>query len=312
MKRIWRRLKILLRRNDWKKYVGYSNKLMPELFNDKIKNHEKVGLLGRGTFGKVYKAKRKGTSDDRFYAMKVINPRTAHQKQLALREILVMMELRHRSIVLLNYGFKDKRKIVLLLEYCDMGSLKMLLEDRGKLENYLAASIFTDTCNGLIYLHNKKIVHCDIKPDNILLTKDGLAKITDFGVALGPGEKHEKFYGSDAYAAPETFLSNSYAPQCDVWSVGIVFYEMIFGYRPFNNMKEVLAREIEIPKQTPFAVHFLIRMMLQTEPNKRLALEEAIGGWILVQLNEGKKCNTISCIDSSQIVAERKALRCDG
>ncbi|KIH59924.1 hypothetical protein ANCDUO_09833 [Ancylostoma duodenale] len=72
--------------------------------------------------------------------MKVIKPKSPHQKQLALREVHVMDGLRHPSIVLLDYGFKDKKKIVLLLEYCDMGTLKQLLGERGKLENQLTAN----------------------------------------------------------------------------------------------------------------------------------------------------------------------------
>ncbi|EYB82131.1 hypothetical protein Y032_0366g3 [Ancylostoma ceylanicum] len=105
---------------------------------DRISNYEKYGLLGKGAFGKVWKAKRKGC-DEKWYAMKVIKPKSPHQKQLALREVHVMDGLRHPSIVLLDYGFKDRRKIVLLLEYCDMGTLKQLLGERGKLENQLTA-----------------------------------------------------------------------------------------------------------------------------------------------------------------------------
>ncbi|RCN51931.1 hypothetical protein ANCCAN_02019 [Ancylostoma caninum] len=176
-----------------------------------------------------------------------------------------------------------------------MGTLKQLLGERGKLENQLTAKIFTDTCCGLIYLHNRKIIHCDIKPDNILLTAQGLAKITDFGVALGPGQKHRKcFYGSDAYAAPETYFQNSYTTQSDVWSVGVVLYEMIIGYRPFNNAKEVVSREIEVPAQTPYGALFLVRKLLQRVPSQRIPLEQAIRGWILVQLRKEKKYNTLT------------------
>ncbi|ETN74144.1 kinase domain protein, partial [Necator americanus] len=222
---------------------------------------------------------------------------------------------RHPSIVLLDYGFKDKRKIVLLLEYCDMGTLKQLLEERGKLENHVTAKIFSDTCCGLMYLHNKKIIHCDIKPDNILLTAEGIAKITDFGVALGPGQKHRRcFYGSDAYAAPETYLQNTYTTQSDVWSVGIVLYEMITGYRPFNNAKEVVSREIKVPEQTPYGALFLVRKLLQRIPSERLPLEQAISGWILIQLRKQIKHNTLTYRNISKsadlcTVSRKKALK---
>ncbi|KJH42710.1 kinase domain protein [Dictyocaulus viviparus] len=278
--------------NETKKRIGAIPDISNYVTSDKMKNYKKRELLGRGACGKVWKAQQKRS--EAIYAMKIIHPKEDHQRELAAREVLIMRSLNHPYVVKLEKSFLTSRKIVLLLEYCDMGSLKQLLDASGKLNDLVTAKIFSDVCHGLMYLHQNRIIHCDIKPDNILLTTEGVAKISDFGISLGPGQIHKKcFYGSDAYAAPETYTSKQYTIESDIWSVGVVLYEMMTGRRPFRNQMEVMTNNLKLPPQTPYAAHYLMRELLQLIPENRLSLEEAMEGWAMVQLQKLSKYKTV-------------------
>lgn len=166
------------------------------------------------------------------------------------REISILKSLQHKNIIQLLSCFSDeeKQRIYIVLEYANGGSLSSFLEraPEKRLGLYQARKFFSDLVSGLQYLKREKILHRDIKPDNLLLTTEGNLKITDFGIAEQLEPKNDgTIYmgesagiGSPAFQAPELLSStthnkpkqnNSIVYKTDVWSAGIVLYVIIMG-----------------------------------------------------------------------------------
>ena len=200
-------------------------------------------LLGQGAFSKVYLAKWRET----FVVAKVIDPEFAkHKKTLVLREIAIMSKLHHPNIVQF-LGFIDD-PFILVIEYISNGTISSNNRNFNKNQKL---SIMKDILRGLAYLHNRRplsLIHRDIKPSNILITASKMAKIADFGLS--------KFYnmqvdidssnnicscvGTRRYMAPEIFNGlNSYNHKVDIYSAGILFYELLESktYIPYSSLK---------------------------------------------------------------------------
>lgn len=200
-------------------------------------------LLGQGAFSKVYLAKWRET----FVVAKVIDPEFAKlKKTLVLREIAIMSKLHHPNIVQF-LGFIDD-PFILVIEYISNGTISSNNRNFNKNQKL---SIMKDILRGLAYLHNRRplsLIHRDIKPSNILITASKMAKIADFGLS--------KFYnmqvdidssnnicscvGTRRYMAPEIFNGlNSYNHKVDIYSAGILFYELLESktYIPYSSLK---------------------------------------------------------------------------
>jgi serine/threonine protein kinase len=236
----------------------------------KRSSYKTIGLVGQGQFGKVFCAIERRTGE--LKALKDLDQQRFPTKQF-LREFRFLMGLRHPNIVVceaIEHGPKSRQ---LVMDYCEGGTLRNLLESESKLSLRHCLKIITDVLQGLEYAHSRGIVHCDIKPENILLQveADGwLAKISDFGVARLQDEISEGNgdTGSPAYMAPERFYGkHSYAS--DLYAVGVILYEMIVGERPFSGIpKELLQAHLSQPLQLPNSVPFMLRSTLTTALQK--------------------------------------------
>lgn len=131
------------------------------------------------------------------------------------------------------------------MEVCGGGDLLTYVRKRRRIKEDVACHIFRQIVEGLMYCHSRKILHRDIKLDNILLTSQGTVKICDFGVSKLINRPREAMYeqcGTPAYIAPEVFENKGYQSfQSDVWSAGVVLYAMLYGTVPFkaSNIKEL-------------------------------------------------------------------------
>ncbi|MEM7063096.1 MAG: serine/threonine-protein kinase [Cyanobacteria bacterium P01_B01_bin.77] len=200
-----------------------------------------LGLVGNGQFGRVYCGVHRKTGQ--LVAIKYLH-RHSLSTHAFLRELHCLLSLAHPNIVVchaLEHSDEGRR---LVLEYCVGGTLRSHMLSPLRLADIL--DLITDVLCGLAHAHQQGIVHCDIKPENILLGyRDGRwrAKISDFGIAKliqeQPHRKGSGQTGSPAYMAPERFYCQ-YSPAADVYAVGIMLFELLVGQRPFSGTPTTL------------------------------------------------------------------------
>jgi serine/threonine-protein kinase 11 len=198
------------------------------------------------------------------------------------REIRLLRRVTHPNIVQLHEVLHctQEQTAYLIFEWASLGSLTGAALDMTSM-----ASVFRQICEGLSYLHSQGIVHHDIKPSNILLFEDGIAKLCDLGIGHSFAST-DFVVGTPAYQAPEFFDDDSDVIldpiKEDVWSLGISLYEVAFGYLPFlgANMYEVnwniKNSPLVIPEGCSPVLSDLIRRMLDLDPALRLSLAQVI------------------------------------
>lgn len=239
-----------------------------------------IGSIGQGQYGRVFCAAHRQTKE--LVALKELDPKK-FPTRMFLRELGFLVTLKHANIVGckgLEYGPTCR---YLVLDYCEKGTLRDLLESQGQLELNLILKIITDILLGLEYLGDRNIIHRDLKPENILLeyqAQELTAKIADFGIArIGAEKKYKQVNegdtGSPAYMAPEQFYGR-YSQASDIYAVGIILYELLMGARPFfgsfgDLQKAHLNQKIEIPVDVSFLLRSILFKALQKLPQKRFS-----------------------------------------
>mmetsp|Transcript_37716 Transcript_37716/g.87233 ORF Transcript_37716/g.87233 Transcript_37716/m.87233 type:complete len:629 (-) Transcript_37716:15-1901(-) len=241
--------------------------------------------LGKGSFGVVRRIRRKGTDD--VYALKtmqkaeVVNGQLVEQVE---REIQVQRTLKHENVLRLYKHFEDEDTVYLLLEYCAKGELYQLLRTQKgrKFSEPMSKHFFVQLVRGLKYLHTHQIVHRDLKPENLLVTHDDVLKIGDFGWCAATNVLRTTFCGTMDYLAPEMIQGSGHNHTLDIWSVGILLYEMMVGRPPFQStnhtmlIDRILKIAIFFPPGLPPLVVDLVRRLLKREPSQRLPLEQVL------------------------------------
>jgi tRNA A-37 threonylcarbamoyl transferase component Bud32 len=238
--------------------------------NTKRSSYKTIGLVGQGQFGKVFCAIDRRTGE--LKALKELDQKRFPTKQF-LRELRFLVSLQHPNIVACEAFEHSPNSRQLVMDYCEGGTLRNLLESEAKLNLRQTLKIIADVLQGLEYAHSQGIVHCDIKPENILLKvqpEGWLAKISDFGVARLQEEVSGSNgdTGSPAYMAPERFYGkHTYAS--DIYAVGVILYEMLVGERPFSGIpKDLLQAHLSQPLQLPHTIPFLLRSLITTALQK--------------------------------------------
>ncbi|KAK1157884.1 serine/threonine-protein kinase ULK3 isoform X1 [Acipenser oxyrinchus oxyrinchus] len=191
--------------------------------------------LGSGTYATVYKAYRKKDSRE-VVAVKVVGKKGLNKASVEnlLTEIEILKTVRHPHIVQLKDFQWDSENIYLILEFCSGGDLSRFIRSRRLLPERVARSFLQQLACALQFLHERNISHLDLKPQNILLS-GGLLKLADFGFAqyMSPWDEKHVLRGSPLYMAPEMVCSQQYDARADLWSVGVILYEALFGRPPF-------------------------------------------------------------------------------
>ena len=193
---------------------------------------EKPGSnLGEGTYGVVYKAKDRQT--DEIVALKRIRLEVEDEgiPSTALREISLLRELRHDNVVELKDCVQSEGRLYLVFEYLDRDLKKYMESCNGPLSPLLVKSYLFQLTRGLAFCHSRGVMHRDLKPQNLLVSKDGRLKLADFGLARAfcpPIRPLTHEVVTLWYRPPEILLgSPSYAPPVDVWAIGTIFVEMV-------------------------------------------------------------------------------------
>ncbi|WJX72035.1 putative serine/threonine protein kinase ireh1 [Trifolium repens] len=234
-----------------------------------IDDFEIIKPISRGAFGRVFLAKKRTTGD--LFAIKVLKKadmirKNAVESILAERDILITV--RNPFVVRFFYSFTCRENLYLVMEYLNGGDLYSLLRNLGCLDEEVARVYIAEVVLALEYLHSLRVVHRDLKPDNLLIAHDGHVKLTDFGLSkvglinstddlsgpavsgtslLGEDESHtftsedqrerrkkRSAVGTPDYLAPEILLGTGHAYTADWWSVGVILFELLVGIPPFN------------------------------------------------------------------------------
>uniref|UniRef100_A0A452TUD8 cyclin-dependent kinase n=1 Tax=Ursus maritimus TaxID=29073 RepID=A0A452TUD8_URSMA len=205
---------------------------LSEIGFGKLETYIKLDKLGEGTYATVYKGKSKLT--DNLVALKEI--RLEHEEGApctAIREVSLLKDLKHANIVTLHDIIHTEKSLTLVFEYLDK-DLKQYLDDCGNVINMHNVKLFLfQLLRGLAYCHRQKVLHRDLKPQNLLINERGELKLADFGLARAKSIP-TKTYSNEVvtlwYRPPDILLgSTDYSTQIDMWGVGCIFYEMATG-----------------------------------------------------------------------------------
>ena len=227
----------------------------------KDQKYIKTTKLGEGTYGIVFRAKdQKGQE---IYALKKIRLQADQEgiPSTAIREISLLKELNHINIVKLHEVLHSPKKLTLVFEYVEQ-DLKKVIDSKGKngLNINMVKSFLYQILKGVDYIHKKKVLHRDLKPQNILINKENIVKIGDFGLARGYGIPVKNYTHEVVtlwYRPPDVLLGNkNYGTTVDMWSIGCIFAEMVSGKALFtgNSEHDQLKKIFEI-KGTPTDEH---------------------------------------------------------
>ena len=265
---------------------------------DRYEDFEPLQLLGEGAFGKVIKVS--SLINQKIYAMKILNLEVKEgegltkemKEQYFLSEIGLLKKLDHPNIVKYYKSFREDDKLYIVMEYFDNGDLDDYIEvlnaNKDKQENKKEEiwNIFYQCISGLSYLHSQGVIHRDIKPPNIFMTKNKIIKLGDFGVSAIIGEKknmtkiHQLKYtqvGTPLYMAPEILAQKEYKENIDVFSMGCVFYKICclkdcrkedFEFNEEGKLKKKIISG-EIPKNYDQDLMNIVSEMLNEDENER-------------------------------------------
>ncbi|XP_028393404.1 cyclin-dependent kinase-like 4 isoform X1 [Dendronephthya gigantea] len=250
-----------------------------------MEKYEKLGKIGEGSYGVVFKCRHR--EHGHIVAIKkfVESEDDPLIKKIAMREVRMLKQLKHPNLVNLLEVFRRKRKLHMVFEFCDHTVLNELDASPKGVNEVTIKKIIWQTLHAVHYCHQHSCIHRDVKPENILITKDGIIKLCDFGFAriLTPGDEYTDYVATRWYRAPELLVGDTqYGPPVDVWAIGCVFAELLCGqplwpgrsdvdqlYLIKKTLGDLIPRHIQI-----FSNNQFFRGLQIPEPSKRETLEE--------------------------------------
>ena len=252
----------------------------PDTLNNR---YQLLEAIGKGGMAQVFRAR--DLMLDRFVAIKVLRPDFSADPEFQARfrqEARAAANLSHPNIVTVHdFGF-DQGQLFLVMEHVPGTNLKTMIENLGKLNPDDAIPLMVQACAGLGYAHRAGLIHCDVKPHNLLVMPDQRLKVTDFGIAraiasIHPDEQNNVVWGSPLYFSPEQASGQAPSPASDVYSLGIVMYETLTGKPPFvaKTPEALAAMHRDLPPQPPSQINHTITPELEQIMLKILSKEPA-------------------------------------
>src|SRR5258706_1169961 len=264
------------------------------LLNNRYQLLERIGT---GGMADVFRAR--DLMLERSVAIKILHETYSDDQAFQDRfkqEARAAANLSHPNIVTVHdFGF-DHGQLFIVMEYIPGKDLKTILRQRGRYSVEEAIPLMVQACAGIGYAHRAGLVHCDIKPHNMIVTPDSRLKVTDFGMrralsTIMPDERADVVWGSPQYFSPEQAVGEAPSPASDVYSLGVVLYEVLTGALPFTApSSEELARmhleENPIPPSEyvpdiPTALEEIVLKVLSKEPAARYRTADQLGRVLL-------------------------------
>ncbi|XP_008052769.1 serine/threonine-protein kinase 33 [Carlito syrichta] len=263
-------------------------------------------ILGRGSFGMVIEATDKETETK--WAIKKVNKEKAGSSAVKLleREVNILKSVKHEHIIHLEQVFETPKKMYLVMELCEDGELKEILDRKGNFSENETRWIIQSLASAIAYLHNNDIVHRDLKLENILVKSSFIdannelnlnIKVTDFGLAVKKQGRSEGMLqttcGTPIYMAPEVINAHDYSQQCDIWSIGVIMYILLCGELPFLASSEEklfeLIRKGELHFENPVwdsisnCAKSVLKQLMKVDPAHRITAKELLDNqWLTV------------------------------
>lgn len=278
------------------------NPAIPILAN----RYQLLQTLGSGGMAVVYRAK--DLTLERYVAVKILRPDFSKDEGFRKRfhqEAKAAANLSHPNIVTVHDFGLDGDRLFIIMEYVPGNNLKTMIRDQEKLSVDKSLDLIIQAALGIGYAHRAGLIHCDIKPHNMLVTPDGRLKVTDFGIARAlttilPDEKNTYVWGSPQYLSPEQATGFSPSPASDVYSLGVVLYEMLTGKLPFFSKdaaeltrmhKEVIPiSPRNLNPEIPQSLEQIVLKVLSKEQTSRYRTADQFGR-VLENLRETVKIN---------------------
>nr|XP_061801869.1 serine/threonine-protein kinase 36-like [Nerophis lumbriciformis] len=244
-----------------------------------MNSYHTLELVGEGSFGRVHKGITKFTGQ--VVALKFIPKMGRSKKELQSlkKEIDIMSNLEHPNIVKLFDSFETETEVVVVTEYAE-GQLFQIIEDDGSLPECQVCEIACQLVSALYYLHSRRILHRDMKPQNILFDKNGVVKLCDFGFARAMSVSTmvlTSIKGTPLYMSPELVAEKPYDHTADLWSLGCILYELHTGAPPFytNSIFHLVQLIVKDPIKWPDTMSStcmsFLKGLLTKDPQKRLS-----------------------------------------
>ncbi|KAG8506153.1 Cyclin-dependent-like kinase 5 [Galemys pyrenaicus] len=223
-----------------------------------MQKYEKLEKIGEGTYGTVFKAKNRETHE--IVALKRVRLDDDDEgvPSSALREICLLKELKHKNIVRLHDVLHSDKKLTLVFEFCDQDLKKYFDSCNGDLDPEIVKSFLFQLLKGLGFCHSRNVLHRDLKPQNLLINRNGELKLADFGLARAFGIP-VRCYSAEVvtlwYRPPDVlFGAKLYSTSIDMWSAGCIFAELANAGRPLfpgNDVDDQLKRIFRYPSSFP-------------------------------------------------------------
>jgi NIMA (never in mitosis gene a)-related kinase 1/4/5 len=260
--------------------------------------YTQVKLLGEGSYGRAYLVKC--SSDSSYAVIKTmsLNSMSDQAKKEAYKEAKILEKLDHSNIVKFIEVFRSNKPfptLNIVMEYADGGDLNKLIKNQQKEKAFFPEETvldwFCQICLAVKHLHDKRILHRDLKSGNIFLTKSGMVKLGDFGISKSLEntlDKAKTVIGTPYYLSPEIIMNKPYSFQSDIWSLGVLLYEMSFLKMPFDaksmpmlTLKIIKGEYTPLPKEFSSDIKNLIASILVVDAKKRPTINDLLSKHVL-------------------------------
>mmetsp|Transcript_51478 Transcript_51478/g.122420 ORF Transcript_51478/g.122420 Transcript_51478/m.122420 type:complete len:806 (-) Transcript_51478:24-2441(-) len=240
-------------------------------------------MLGKGSFGEVYKVVHRKTGQA--FAMKVLRKSKIFSRNLvryAVTERNLLSYIKHPFIVRLHYAFQTPTCLAMVLQYCPGGNLAALIAQEGRVSEPLSRLYIAEVFLAIEYLHERKVVYRDMKPENVVLDDGSHAMLTDFGLSKEGVEGlrgTRSFCGSTAYLAPEVLAKAGHGPPVDLYGLGVLLHELLIGQPPYYSrdrktlLRNIAEASLQVPQYVTSEATSFIQSMLHRNPAHRLGAQ---------------------------------------
>ncbi|KAM9789360.1 PAS domain-containing serine/threonine-protein kinase [Neosynchiropus ocellatus] len=248
--------------------------------------YQPIKAVGKGAFGFVWKAVRRSDGQEAIVKFiskaRIVNECWVDDPMLGRvsQEIAILTRVQHHNIVKVLEVFENGSYFQIVMEkHGDGLDLFEFIDMQPRLDEPLASYIFRQLVAAVFYLRSKKILHRDIKDENIIVDKCFHIKLIDFGSAamMAPGKLFYNFCGTLEYCSPEVLQGNPYeGPELEMWSLGVLLYTLLFSENPFCGVEEILQAKLKPPFSLSKELSSLLRGLLRREPTQRMTLDQLL------------------------------------